>query len=55
MEFWAGERFPPARRYWAAGLLNVCPIYMQCFVKKPEGVNKGLDFDRKLYIAPPHF
>jgi glutamate synthase (ferredoxin) len=27
------------------------PKIMQCFVKKPEGVAKGLDFDRKLYVA----
>lgn len=27
------------------------PCILQCFVKKPEKVEKGLDFDRKLYIA----
>ncbi len=27
------------------------PKIMQCFVKKPKEVAKGLDFDRKLYIA----
>ena len=27
------------------------PNIMQCFVKKPKNVEKGLDFDRKLYIA----
>ena len=27
------------------------PYIMQCFVKKPKKVEKGLDFDRKLYIA----
>ena len=24
---------------------------MQCFIKRPKGVKKGLDFDRKLYVA----
>ena len=24
---------------------------MQGFVKKPKDVNKGIDFDRKLYVA----
>ena len=27
------------------------PHIMQAFIKKPENVEKGLDFDRKLYIA----
>ena len=27
------------------------PCIMQGFVKKPAGVPKGIDFDRKLYIA----
>ena len=27
------------------------PFIMQCFIRKPKGVKKGLDFDRKLYVA----
>ena len=27
------------------------PCIMQCFIKRPKGVSKGLDFDRKLYVA----
>ena len=27
------------------------PCIMQCFVKRPEDVEKGLEFDRKLYVA----
>lgn len=27
------------------------PFIMQCFVKRPADVRKGLDFDRKLYVA----
>lgn len=27
------------------------PYIMQCFVKKPDELKKGLEFDRKLYIA----
>ena len=27
------------------------PAIMQCFIKRPKGVKKGLDFDRKLYVA----
>lgn len=27
------------------------PHIMQCFIKRPKGVKKGLPFDRKLYVA----
>ena len=27
------------------------PCIMQCFVKRPEDVERGLEFDRKLYVA----
>ena len=31
--------------------IRICRKTMQAFVKKPANVEKGLDFDRKLYIA----
>lgn len=31
--------------------LDCMPAIMQCFIKRPAGVKKGIDFDRKLYIA----
>lgn len=31
--------------------LEKMPSIMQAFIQKPEDVEKGLDFDRKLYIA----
>ena len=31
--------------------LNSMPYICQCFVRRPEGTERGLDFDRKLYIA----
>ena len=31
--------------------LECMPYIMQAFVKRPEEVEKGLDFDRKLYVA----
>lgn len=31
--------------------LDCMPAIMQCFIKRPSGVKKGLDFDRKLYVA----
>ena len=30
--------------------LNCMPHIMQCFLKKPADIKRGLDFDRKLYI-----
>ena len=31
--------------------LEVMPCIMQAFVKRPESIERGLDFDRKLYVA----
>ncbi len=31
------------------------PFIMQCFIKKPRGVAKGLEFDRMLYVARREF
>lgn len=31
------------------------PSIMQCFIERPENVEKGLDFDRKLYILRRQF
>lgn len=31
--------------------VDVMPCIMQAFIKRPEDVKKGLDFDRKLYIV----
>lgn len=31
--------------------LECMPHIMQCFIDRPEGVQRGIDFDRKLYVA----
>ncbi len=31
------------------------PYIMQCFLKHPDGVRKGIDFDRKLYVIRREF
>ncbi len=31
------------------------PNIQQCFIRRPEGIKKGLDFDRKLYVARRFF
>ncbi|MBR1742826.1 MAG: glutamate synthase subunit alpha, partial [Lachnospiraceae bacterium] len=35
--------------------LECMPCIMQAFVKRPDDVNRGLDFDRKLYVARREF
>ena len=34
-----------------AKALECMPHIMQCFIDRPEGVQRGIDFDRKLYVA----
>ena len=31
------------------------PDIQQCFIKRPDGVKKGIDFDRRLYVARREF
>ena len=31
------------------------PMIMQCFIERPKNINKGIDFDRKLYILRRQF
>ena len=31
--------------------VDCMPNIQQCFIERPEGVRKGLDFDRRLYVA----
>ena len=35
--------------------LKSMPSIMQCFVQKPSGINRGIDFDRKLYVLRRYF
>ncbi len=35
--------------------LDKMPKIQQCFMKRPENVNKGIDFDRKLYVIRREF
>ena len=51
MEFLAWREVPIAPDILGKRAVECMPYIMQCFVKKPKKVEKGLDFDRKLYIA----
>ena len=35
--------------------LDCMPCIMQCFIARPDGVKRGIDFDRRLYVARREF
>ena len=51
LEFLAWREVPIAPDILGKRAVECMPCIMQCFVKKPKKVEKGLEFDRKLYIA----
>lgn len=51
LEFLGWREVPTVPEVLGAKAVECMPCIMQGFVKKPEDVKKGLDFDRKLYVA----
>ncbi len=51
MEFLGWRQVPIAPDILGRRAVDCMPYIMQGFVKKPKETEKGLDFDRKLYIA----
>ncbi len=51
LNFSDGVQYRRIHPYWDKKALDKMPYIMQGFVKKPADVAKGIDFDRKLYIA----
>ncbi len=51
MEFLGWRQVPIAPDILGKRAVDCMPYIMQGFVKKPKKTGKGLDFDRKLYIA----
>ena len=51
LEFLGWRTVPIAPEVLGHKALDCMPYIMQGFIKKPAKVNKGIDFDRKLYIA----
>lgn len=51
MEFLGWRNVPIHPEILGQKALSCMPCIMQGFVKRPASVNKGLDFDRKLYVA----
>lgn len=51
LEFLGWRAVPIVPEVLGNKALDCMPYIMQGFIKKPAKVNKGIDFDRKLYIA----
>lgn len=51
LSFLGWREVPTASTVLGQRALECMPYILQCFVQKPKNVKKGLDFDRKLYIA----
>ncbi len=51
LEFLGWRKVPTCQEILGQKAIECMPYIMQGFVKKPKELKKGLDFDRKLYIA----
>ena len=51
LEFLGWREVPTFPNVLGKKAFDCMPYIMQGFVKKPKDVNKGIDFDRKLYVA----
>ena len=51
LEFLGWREIPTFPNVLGKKAVDCMPYIMQGFVKKPKDVNKGIDFDRKLYVA----
>ena len=55
LEFLFWREVPTTPDILGKKALECMPCIMQAFVKRPDHINKGLDFDRKLYVARREF
>jgi glutamate synthase (ferredoxin) len=51
LEFLGWREVPTVPEVLGKKALDCMPYIMQAFIKKPDNVAKGIDFDRKLYVA----
>ena len=51
MEFMGWRKVPVAPDILGQKARDCMPYIMQCFIKRPENVARGLDFDRKLFVV----
>ena len=51
LEFLGWRQVPVHPEVLGSKAVECMPCIMQCLIKKPEGLSKGIEFDRKLYIV----
>ena len=51
LEFLGWRQVPVHPEVLGTKAVECMSCIMQCFIKKPEGLSKGIEFDRKLYIV----
>ena len=51
LEFLGWRQVPVHPEVLGTKAVECMPCIMQCFIKKPEGLSKGIEFDRKLFIV----
>ena len=51
MEFLGWRKVPVEPDILGQKARDCMPYIMQCFIKRPEGVARGLEFDRKLFVV----
>ena len=51
LEFLGWRQVPVHPEVLGTKAVECMPCIMQCFIKIPEGLSKGIEFDRKLYIV----
>ncbi|MDO5455435.1 MAG: glutamate synthase large subunit [Eubacteriales bacterium] len=55
MEVLGWREVPVHEEILGKAAVDCMPCIRQCFIKKPEGVQKGIDFDRRLYVVRREF
>lgn len=55
LKFLGWRKVPVDEKVLGQRAKDCMPNIMQCFIERPENINKGLDFDRKLYILRRQF
>ena len=55
MEVLGWREVPVHEEILGKAAVDCMPCIQQCFIKRPEGVQKGIDFDRRLYVVRREF
>src|SRR5699024_10015088 len=55
MEFLGWRDVPTRPEILGQKALNCMPYIAQCFVRRPAGVARGLEFDKRLYLVRREF